>query len=74
MRPATSVTLACNQPPEKLQVVSSVLPLSHAVDLARPLMSGAVPPEAMAHIAVLVAYTLAGFYISLVLFRRRLSR
>jgi lipooligosaccharide transport system permease protein len=62
------------QLPQGIQVVASVLPLTHAVDLARPLMSGVVPPQAAMHIAVLVAYTLAGFYISLVLFRRRLSR
>jgi len=62
------------QLPEGIQIVASVLPLTHAVDLARPLMNGVVPPQAVMHIAVLVAYTLAGFYISLVLFRRRLSR
>jgi lipooligosaccharide transport system permease protein len=62
------------QLPQGIQIVASVLPLTHAVDLARPLMSGVVPPQALMHIAVLVAYTLAGFYISLVLFRRRLSR
>ncbi len=63
-----------SQLPHGFQVASSFLPLSHAVDLARPLMNGAVPPEALTHIAVLVAYMLAGFYISLILFRRRLSR
>jgi lipooligosaccharide transport system permease protein len=62
------------QLPEALQQVASALPLTHAVDLARPLMNGNVPPQALVHIAVLVAYTFAGFYISLVLFRRRLSR
>jgi len=62
------------QLPESMQVVASVLPLTHAVDLARPLMSGAVPPQAALHIAVLLAYTLVAFYVSLVLFRRRLSR
>ncbi len=62
------------QLPQGIQVVASVLPLTHAVDLARPLMNGVVPPQAAMHIAVLVGYTLAGFYISLVLFRRRLSR
>ena len=62
------------QLPQGIQIVASVLPLTHAVDLARPLMNGVVPPQAVMHIAVLVAYTLAGFYISLVLFRRRLSR
>jgi len=62
------------QLPESLQVVASVLPLTHAVDLARPLMIGAVPSAAALHIAVLLGYTLFGFYVSLVLFRRRLSR
>jgi lipooligosaccharide transport system permease protein len=62
------------QLPESMQVVASALPLTHAVDLARPLMNGVVPPQALLHIGVLLAYTLIGFYISLVLFRRRLSR
>ncbi len=63
-----------SQLPEKFQALAGVLPLTHAVDLARPLMNGVVPPQMMTHIVVLVAYMLAGFYISLVLFRRRLSR
>jgi lipooligosaccharide transport system permease protein len=62
------------QLPAGMQVVAGALPLTHAVDLARPLMSGAVPPQALLHIGVLLAYTLFGFYVSLVLFRRRLSR
>jgi len=62
------------QLPQGFQVVSSTLPLTHAVDLARPLMNGTIPPQAMLHIGVLLAYTLIAFYVSLVLFRRRLSR
>jgi lipooligosaccharide transport system permease protein len=62
------------QLPESMQIVAGVLPLTHAVDLARPLMNGAVPPQALLHIGVLLAYTLFGFYVSLVLFRRRLSK
>jgi lipooligosaccharide transport system permease protein len=62
------------QLPESAQMVASVLPLTHAVDLARPLMNGAIPPQAGLHIVVLLAYTLVGFYVSLVLFRRRLSK
>ena len=61
------------QLPESMRMVSSVLPLSHAVNLARPLMNGNVPESAPLHIAVLLLYTLLGFYVSLVLFRRRLS-
>jgi lipooligosaccharide transport system permease protein len=63
-----------NQLPESVQIVAGVLPLTHAVDLARPLMNGNVPESAVFHISVLLAYTLTGFYLSLVLFRRRLSR
>jgi hypothetical protein len=37
-------------------------------------MNGTVPQEALLHIGVLLAYALIGFYVSLVLFRRRLSR
>jgi lipooligosaccharide transport system permease protein len=63
-----------SQLPHSMQIVANVLPLTHAVDLARPLMSGVVPPQALLHIGVLFAYTLIGFYVSLVLFRRRLSK
>jgi lipooligosaccharide transport system permease protein len=63
-----------SQLPDSMQIVANVLPLTHAVDLARPLMSGVVPPQALLHIMVLLTYTLVGFYVSLVLFRRRLSK
>jgi lipooligosaccharide transport system permease protein len=62
------------QLPEALQALAAALPLTHAVDLARPLMKGEVPAQAVFHIGVLLTYALIGFYISLVLFRRRLSR
>ncbi len=62
------------QLPLVLQQVSQLLPLTHAVDMARPLLNNSVPQNAALHLAVLVAYTLAGFYVALVLFRRRLSK
>lgn len=62
------------QLPPLWQNVSAMLPLTHAVDIARPLMSGVVPPGLWQHVAVLLAYALTGFYVSLVLFRRRLSK
>jgi lipooligosaccharide transport system permease protein len=62
------------QLPPLLQNVSSVLPLTHAIDLARPLLNNAIPAHFVLHIAVLLGYTLVGFYVSLVLFRRRLSQ
>ncbi len=62
------------QLPPLWQNVSAALPLTHAINIARPLMSGVIPDSLLAHIAVLLAYAMFGFYVSLVLFRRRLSK
>jgi lipooligosaccharide transport system permease protein len=62
------------QVPVLLQNVAVLLPLTHAIDLVRPLLNGTVPDNIALHIAVILAYTLVGFYLSLVLFRKRLSR
>jgi len=62
------------QLPGPLQVVTGFLPLTHAVELVRPLMSGAVPSHIALHIAVLAAYAVAGFTVALVLTRRRLLK
>jgi lipooligosaccharide transport system permease protein len=63
-----------SQLPVWLQSVSSWLPLTHAIDLARPLLTDTVPAHLTFHIAVLLGYALFGFYVALVLFRRRLSQ
>ena len=63
-----------DQLPAVLQHVSLILPLTHAIDLVRPLMNGYIPDNIALHLAVLVAYTLSGFYLSQVLFRKRISR
>lgn len=60
------------QLPAALQVISAMLPLSHAVALARPILYGEIPANAWLHVAVLVGYAVAGFYIATVLIRRRL--
>ena len=62
------------QLPGPIQAVTQVLPLTHAVALARPLMSGAVPADIATHVGVLAAYAIAGIYIALVLTRRRLLK
>ena len=62
------------QMPGPLQIVAGFLPLKHAIDLARPLLSHNVPPDAILHVAVLIAYAVGAFYIALVLTRRRLLR
>lgn len=61
-----------DQLPEPLQLLSSVLPLTHAVQLARPLVIGMAPAQPLVHVLVLLAYAVAGFYAALVLTRRRL--
>ena len=62
------------QLPPFWQGVAQTLPLTHAVNIARPLIIGNVPEGLIMHIAVLLGYTLCGFYVSLVLFRRRLAK
>jgi lipooligosaccharide transport system permease protein len=62
------------QLPAAAQVAASVLPLSHAIALARPLLLGHVPSDIVLHVAVLLAYAAVGFYAATVLFRRRLLK
>jgi lipooligosaccharide transport system permease protein len=65
------------QLPQGFQVVADMLPLTHAIALARPLMLGHVPgsPGTIAlHVAVLAAYAVVALFIALALFRRRLLK
>jgi lipooligosaccharide transport system permease protein len=61
-----------SQLPALLQDISSVLPLTHAIELARPLVSGRVPEQLALHVGALALYAVAGFYLALVLTRRRM--
>lgn len=61
-----------DQLPVAAQHVAQLLPLTHAVSLARPLVSGEVPPSWPLNISVLAAYAMVSFYIALALTRRRL--
>ncbi|MDR2874313.1 MAG: ABC transporter permease [Methylobacillus sp.] len=70
----SGVFFPLTQLPHGWQIFASLLPLTHAVMIARPLMQGAVPPDLLLHIVVLIGYGGIGFYIALVLFRRRFSR
>jgi lipooligosaccharide transport system permease protein len=62
------------QLPGPVQVATQILPLTHAVELARPLMYGAVPADILLHGGVLVVYALVSVYVALVLTRRRLLK
>jgi lipooligosaccharide transport system permease protein len=61
-----------SQLPPLLQSVSAWLPLTHAIDLARPLVVGKLPNHAMLHAAALLVYGSLGYVIALALTRRRL--
>jgi len=63
-----------DQLPGFLQQVSAILPLSHAIEMVRPLMQGAVPQGVAGHVAVLLAYGATGYYLALALTRRRLLK
>jgi len=63
-----------DQLPGVLRGLAHVLPLTHAIELARPLFLGRVPEMIPLHVAVLVAYAVVGFYAAVVLFRRRLLK
>ncbi|MCB1877763.1 MAG: ABC transporter permease [Chromatiales bacterium] len=60
--------------PQALQSFTQILPLTHAVALVRPLAAGGEPGGVVLHLAVLAAYALVGFYLAVVLVRRRLIR
>jgi lipooligosaccharide transport system permease protein len=60
------------QLPAWLQATAQVLPLTHAVSIARPVMNGVLPDGLAIHLVVLSAYAIGAFYIALVLTRRRL--
>ena len=58
--------------PGWLQAIANALPLTHAIELGRPLLLGRLPESPLLNVAVLAAYGLAGFFVALALFRRRL--
>ncbi|MFC5473006.1 ABC transporter permease [Paraherbaspirillum soli] len=60
------------QLPGWLQIVSHLLPLSAAVNLVRPLLLGSWPVAPIADLTILLAYCGLGFYVAVVLTRRRL--
>jgi lipooligosaccharide transport system permease protein len=62
------------QLPAAFQVIAWLLPLSHATALVRPLLLGEIPTHILGHVAVLLGYVAAAFYIAVVLFRRRLLK
>jgi lipooligosaccharide transport system permease protein len=74
----TPMTLLCGvfypleQLPQVLQTIAQFLPLTHAIQLVRPLLHGTVPTHIALHVFVLLAYGVVSAYAALVLTRRRL--
>ena len=70
----SGVFFPLEQLPAALRGVAAVLPLTHAIELARPLLLGRLPANAGLHLAVLAGYGVAAFWLALALTRRRLTR
>ena len=68
----SGVFFPVDQLPAAVQWAAQALPLWHGVALTRPLLLGEVPQGILLHVAVLLAYALGGFYLAVVLTRRRL--
>ncbi|MCB6184789.1 ABC transporter permease [Leeia sp. TBRC 13508] len=63
-----------SQLPDWLQIFSQLLPLTHAIELLRPVLLTGESVHPLQNIAVLVFYALVGFNVSRFLARRRLLR
>ncbi len=59
------------QLPVVVRAVSQWLPLTNAVELVRPLFMDQWPAQVLRPVAVLVAYTVGGFWLALALTRKR---
>jgi lipooligosaccharide transport system permease protein len=60
-----------DQLPGFMRVISDFLPLTAAVELIRPLFMGHWPAQGLLHLAVLLVYAVAAFWIALALTRKR---
>jgi lipooligosaccharide transport system permease protein len=60
--------------PDWLGGIAAWLPLTHAVELARPLVLGRVPQDIALHVLALLAYGTVGYAAALALTRRRLLK
>ena len=70
----SGVFFPADQLPAALQLATALLPLSHAVELVRPLMGDTVPAHWWLHLCVLSLYAIIAFYLALALTRRRLLK
>jgi lipooligosaccharide transport system permease protein len=70
----SGVYFPLDQMPSWLRAVAHGLPLTAAVEVVRPLIIGQWPPRWGMPLALLAAYAVGGYYVALVLTRRRFFR
>lgn len=76
MTPMTMISgvfFPAEQLPRPVLAVAQALPLYHGVELVRPLVAGRLPDNSLVHVAVLLAYAVAGYAIAIRFARRRFS-
>jgi lipooligosaccharide transport system permease protein len=62
------------QLPAALQAMAHLLPLTHAIELVRPLLNGQTPTAIGVHVGVLLIYGAIGYGAAVALTRRRLLK
>jgi lipooligosaccharide transport system permease protein len=70
----SGVFFPIEQLPGPVQAAAKALPLYHGIALVRPLLLGELPGAVWLHLAVLGGYAIVGFYLALILTRRRLLK
>ncbi|HEY0720045.1 MAG TPA: nodulation protein NodJ, partial [Gammaproteobacteria bacterium] len=60
--------------PPMVQLAAGLLPLTHTIDIIRPLTTGAPIENLPLHLAVLAAYGVVTYLLALHLVRHRLHR
>ena len=69
----SGVFFPAEQLPVPLLAVAKALPLYHGVQIVRPLIAGAPPPDLLLHTVVLLGYAAAGYAIAIYFARKRFS-
>jgi lipooligosaccharide transport system permease protein len=70
----SGVFFPADQLPPIIRAATTLLPLSHAIELARPLLLGRMPEQTILHLLVLMGYCSVAFWLALALTRRRLLK
>lgn len=68
----SGVFFPIDQLPGPAQAIAQALPLTHAVQLVRPLLQGETPPAALLHLGALAFIAVLAFLLALRLAKRRL--